>query len=69
MATQMSSKWMALLGLLAVAGYQNRDKIADMLGARKAPAGAPGQVGQQGTQGGGLGGLTPRNVCMNHLPR
>jgi hypothetical protein len=24
----------ALLGLLAVAGYQNRDKIAEMLGRR-----------------------------------
>ena len=40
----------ALLGLLAIAGYQNRDKIAEMLG------------GGQNTQGGsatgsGLGGL------------
>ncbi|HEX8166331.1 MAG TPA: YidB family protein [Beijerinckiaceae bacterium] len=41
----------ALLGLLAVAGYQNRDKIAEMLGgAGQGPSGAPGQ-------GGGLGGL------------
>jgi uncharacterized protein YidB (DUF937 family) len=40
----------ALLGLLAVAGYQNRDKIAEMLGGagKAAPAGS----GQ-----GGLGGL------------
>ena len=37
----------ALLGLLAIAGYQNRDKIAEMLrgGAQPNPA-APGQVPQ-----------------------
>ena len=55
----------ALLGLLAVAGYQNRDKIAEMLGglgqgAAGAPgAGAPGQSGLGGLLGqltGGLGG-------------
>ena len=33
----------ALLGLLAVAGYQNREKIAEALGAgRQAPGTAPG---------------------------
>jgi hypothetical protein len=38
----------ALLGLLAVAGYQNRDKIAEMLGARKQEAGgAPGQASRR----------------------
>ena len=46
----------ALLGLLAVAGYQNRDKIAEMLGGLgqnpQNPANAPGAAGQ-----GGLGGL------------
>ena len=48
----------ALLGLLAVAGYQNRDKIAEMLGTRKQQAGsAPGQQSQQGAQGGVLGSL------------
>jgi len=48
----------ALLGLLAVAGYQNRDKIAEMLGGRKQePGSAPGQQSQQGAQGGVLGGL------------
>ncbi len=51
----------ALLGLLAVAGYQNRDKIAGMLGgATRAPGvGQPG-VGpndQQNTQGGLFGKL------------
>jgi uncharacterized protein YidB (DUF937 family) len=51
----------ALLGLLAIAGYQNRDKIAEML--RGQQSGTPDQPGQQaqptGTQGsaGGLGGL------------
>ena len=48
----------ALLGLLAVAGYQNRDKIAEMLGTRKQQAGgAAGQQSQQGAQGGVLGNL------------
>ena len=50
----------ALLGLLAVAGFQNRDKIQEMLGGAgqggPATAGAPG--GQGGFEGqGGLGGL------------
>jgi uncharacterized protein YidB (DUF937 family) len=44
----------ALLGLLAVAGFQNRDKIAEML--RGASSNAPGIPGQ-GDQQGGLGGL------------
>ncbi len=30
----------ALLGLLAVAGYQNRDKIAEVLGGRKQEPGS-----------------------------
>lgn len=48
----------ALLGLLAVAGYQNRDKIAEMLGGRKQESGgAPGQQNQQGGLGGVLGNL------------
>jgi len=53
----------ALLGLLAVAGYQNRDKIAEMLGAGgQSPAPGTGPGGRQpqpGTQGGGSrsGGL------------
>lgn len=46
----------ALLGLLAIAGYQNRDKIAEML--RGQQAGTPGQPGQPQQSGaGGLGGL------------
>src|SRR3954451_9088854 len=48
----------ALLGLLAVAGYQNRDKIAEMLRGAGGGAAAPGQTGP-GAQGqsGGLGGV------------
>jgi uncharacterized protein YidB (DUF937 family) len=47
----------ALLGLLAVAGYQNRDKIKEMLGGlTQSPSGIPGG-GSQGSQGGGLGNL------------
>ena len=48
----------ALLGLLAVAGYQNRDKLKEMLGGSTPASGsAPGPVGQQGAQGGVLGKL------------
>ena len=47
----------ALLGLLAVAGYQNRDKISEMLGGLgQGGAGAQGGPGQQGGLGGMLGG-------------
>jgi uncharacterized protein YidB (DUF937 family) len=47
----------ALLALLALAGYQNRDKIAEMLrGAQRSP-GAPPQVPQ-----GGTGGALPGNL-------
>ncbi len=57
----------ALLGLLAVAGYQNRDKLSEMLGNRGGgagggPGGSPGLGGllgglAGGAGGGGLGGL------------
>src|SRR5688500_17332922 len=48
----------ALLGMLAVAGYQNRDKIAEMLGGLKQPpGGADASNNQQGGQGGVLGNL------------
>ena len=51
----------ALLGLLAVAGYQNRGKIAEMLGGLKQEPGAgSGQSNQQSGPGGmlaNLGGL------------
>jgi uncharacterized protein YidB (DUF937 family) len=46
----------ALLGLLAIAGYQNRDKLAEMLGGSS--QGGPGTPNQgAGQQQGGLGGL------------
>ena len=51
----------ALLGLLAIAGYQNRDKLAEMLkgaSSNPTPGGAqqPGQGGLLGNLGGMLGG-------------
>ena len=47
-----------LLGLLAVAGYQNRDKIAEVLGGLKQePGGGPGQNNQLSGRGGVLGNL------------
>jgi uncharacterized protein YidB (DUF937 family) len=52
----------ALLGLLAIAGFQNRDKIAEMLrgGSDGAAGGTPGQgsgqTAQQNQQQGGLAG-------------
>ena len=47
----------ALLGLLAVAGFQNRDKLAEMLGS--GTSNNPGSPDQQGygQQSGGLGGM------------
>jgi uncharacterized protein YidB (DUF937 family) len=56
----------ALLGLVALAGYQNRDKLAEMFGGSgQASAGGtasqPGALGQAGAtgeqQGGGLSGM------------
>ena len=51
----------ALLGLLAVAGYKNREKITEMLGGRKqAPAagvGRPDAPGDEGSVLGRLGGV------------
>jgi uncharacterized protein YidB (DUF937 family) len=50
----------ALLGLLAIAGYQNRDKIAEMLrGAQSNPAdpAAPTKAGAREATPGNLGGI------------
>jgi uncharacterized protein YidB (DUF937 family) len=45
----------ALLGLLAVAGYQNRDKISEWLGGQQP---SPGSTGNQpSNQSGGLSGI------------
>ena len=47
----------ALLGLLALAGYQNRDKLAELLkGAGNGTQ--PGSGNQQGPLGGLLGNLS-----------
>ena len=45
----------ALLGLLAIAGYQNRDKLADLFGGLG--RGAATTPGQPGASSAGLGGL------------
>lgn len=48
----------ALLGLLAVAGYQNKDKLAEMLGGQgRGNKDASGTGNQQGGLGGVLGSL------------
>lgn len=52
----------ALLALLAVAGYQNRDKLAQVLGGHGGQQAQPGQPqggfgGMGGALGGGLGGI------------
>jgi uncharacterized protein YidB (DUF937 family) len=71
----------ALLGLLALAGYQNRDKIADILkglnqGGGTTPAGtttagnndpAQGQLGGLGNLGGLLGGLSAGTLLNGGL--
>ena len=67
----------ALLGLLAVAGYQNRDKIAEALaGRRQGPTGqtsqsGPGQNDRQGGAldklGGLLGGASAGSVLSGGL--
>jgi uncharacterized protein YidB (DUF937 family) len=50
-----SSRMTALLALLAVAGYQNRDKLGEILG--NITGQKPGSPGASPTGGGGLGGL------------
>jgi uncharacterized protein YidB (DUF937 family) len=64
----------ALLGLLAVAGYQNRDKIAEMLGGLKQSPGGPAQPdapggddGVLGKLGGLLGGASAGSVLSGGL--
>ena len=61
----------ALLGLLAIAGYQNRDKIAEMLGGLgQGKPGAPGQTGLGGLLGqlsSSLGGASAGGVLSGGL--
>jgi Uncharacterized protein conserved in bacteria len=47
----------ALLGLIAVAGYQNRDKISELLKGASNSASQPGAGGAQSPLGGLLGNL------------
>jgi uncharacterized protein YidB (DUF937 family) len=59
----------ALLGLLAIAGYQNRDKIAEMLGGLNKP-GSSGQGGIGGLLGqlsGSLGGASAGGILSGGL--
>ena len=59
----------ALLGLLAIAGYQNRDKIAEMLGG--VGQNKPGADGQGGIGGFlsqlGLGGASAGGILSGGL--
>lgn len=64
----------ALLGLLAVAGYQNRDKIADVMGGRQQehegkpdPSEPQSQGGLLGKLGGLLGGAGAGSVLSGGL--
>lgn len=63
----------ALLGLLAVAGYQNREKIAEVLGGGKhLPGAGPGAGNQQdggllGKLGGMFGGASAGSVVSGGL--
>jgi len=59
----------ALLGLLAIAGYQNRDKIAEMLGGQSQPgadkrAGLTGLLDQFKTS---LGGASANSILSGGL--
>ena len=61
----------ALLGLLAIAGYQNRDKIGEMLGKiGQSKPGSPEQSGLGGLVdqlGGSLGGASPGGILSGGL--
>ncbi|HEY0567886.1 MAG TPA: YidB family protein [Xanthobacteraceae bacterium] len=57
----------ALLGLLAVAGYQNRDKLAEMLGGLQQKAGTGAQEGRPLGQPGGAGGPGGQGGMLDNL--
>lgn len=54
----------ALLGMLALAGYQNRDKIAEMLKGADAGGAQPGSPGGLGGLLAGLGGNMTSNTLL-----
>ena len=62
----------ALLGLLAIAGYQNRDKLAEMLKSASAnnstPSGGTQQPGLLGNLGGMLGGKKDAALAAQPAP-
>lgn len=53
-----SGRMIALLGLLAVAGYQNRDKLGELLGRLRGDAPSPGTTPAAGTT---PGSMPPQN--------
>src|SRR4051812_6596550 len=53
----MNKSFTALLGLLAVAGYQNRDKLAELLGGAKQAGGVSAQGTPADEKGDLLGNL------------
>jgi uncharacterized protein YidB (DUF937 family) len=59
----------ALLGLLEIAGYQNRDKIAEMLSGlnKLGPSGQGGIGGLLGQLTGGLGGASAGGILSSGL--
>jgi uncharacterized protein YidB (DUF937 family) len=58
----------ALLGLLAIAGYQNRDKIAEMLrGAQSNPVNAGAGGATPGNLGGIIGGASVGDMLSGGL--
>ena len=52
----------ALLGLIAVAGYQNRDKLAELFNQVTKPGGAPGATGDASI------GATIKNITESDDP-
>ncbi|MFB2606284.1 hypothetical protein ACE04B_30675, partial [Rhizobium phaseoli] len=76
----MSGQLKALLAVLAVAGYQNRDKIGELLRGLQSPqpsgaggeqpgglGGMLGMLGGSGGLGGLLGGLTSGGIVSGGL--
>ena len=57
----------ALLGLLAIAGYQNRDKIAEILGGLSRTTGQGGIGGLLGQLSGSLAGASAGGILSSGL--
>jgi uncharacterized protein YidB (DUF937 family) len=55
----------ALLGLLAIAGYQNRDKLAELLGGTQNPGGSGRPGGEPADRGGLAGGSVAGHTGTN----